>query len=82
MKGGFNLEKKKWILLSAAVVVVALLLGATASAQTLDKVRLSEVVRSVFYAPQYVAIANGFFEEEGIEIELSTAWGADKGSGI
>ena len=42
------MEKKKWILLSAAVVVVALLLGATASAQTLDKVRLSEVVRSVF----------------------------------
>jgi NitT/TauT family transport system substrate-binding protein len=80
MKGGFNLEKKKWILLSAAVVVVALLLGATASAQTLDKVRLSEVVRSVFYAPQYVAIAKGFFEEEGIEIELSTAWGADKGA--
>src|SRR5690554_3472931 len=80
MKGGFNLEKKKWILLSVAVVVVALLLGATASAQTLDKVRLSEVVRSVFYAPQYVAIAKGFFEEEGIEIELSTAWGADKGA--
>lgn len=46
----------------------------------LEKVRLSEVVRSVFYAPQYVAINKGFFKDEGIEIELSTAWGADKGA--
>lgn len=47
---------------------------------SLVRVRLSEVVRSVFYAPQYVAIALGFFEQEGLEIELSTAWGADKGA--
>ncbi len=45
-----------------------------------EKIRLSEVVRSVFYAPQYVAIEKGFFAEEGLEIELSTAWGADKGA--
>lgn len=44
----------------------------------LTKVRLNEVVRSVFYAPMYVAINEGFFEEEGIEIELSTGQGADK----
>ncbi len=74
------MERKKWIVLVAAVIVVAILLGANASAQTLQKVRLSEVVRSVFYAPQYVALALGFFEEEGLEIELSTAWGADKGA--
>ncbi len=43
-------------------------------------VRLSEVVRSVFYAPQYVALARGFFEDEGLTIDLSTAWGADKGA--
>ena len=76
------MERKKWIVLVAAVIVVAILLGANASAQTLQKVRLSEVVRSVFYAPQYVALALGFFEEEGLEIELSTAWGADKGAGL
>ncbi len=44
----------------------------------LTKVRLNEVVRSVFYAPMYVAINEGFFEEEGISIDLSTGQGADK----
>ncbi len=44
----------------------------------LTKVRLNEVVRSVFYAPMYVAINEGFFEEEGIEIDLATGQGADK----
>ena len=43
----------------------------------LTKVTLNEVAHSIFYAPQYVAIALGFFEEEGIEIELSNGQGAD-----
>ena len=43
----------------------------------LQTVRLNEVVRSVFYAPMYVAITEGFFEEEGLEIDLSTGQGAD-----
>lgn len=74
------MERRKWVVLIAAVIVVAVLLGATASGQTPQKVSLSEVVRSVFYAPQYVALALGFFEDEGLEIDLSTAWGADKGA--
>lgn len=44
----------------------------------LTKVTVSEVTHSVFYAPQYAAINLGFFEEEGIEIELSNGQGADK----
>ncbi len=44
----------------------------------LKTVKLNEVVRSVFYAPMYVAISQGFFEEEGISIDLSTGQGADK----
>ncbi len=44
----------------------------------MDVVRLGEVTHSVFYAPQYAAISQGFFEEEGIEIELSNLGGADK----
>ena len=38
---------------------------------------MSEVTRSVFYAPQYVAIANGYFEEQGLKIDLTTGQGAD-----
>jgi len=44
----------------------------------LTKVRLNEVVRSVFYAPQYVALSLGFFKQEGLDIELSTGQGSDK----
>ena len=40
-------------------------------------IKVSEVTRSVFYAPQYVAINNGYFKEYGIEIELTTGQGAD-----
>ena len=44
----------------------------------LKKISVNEVARSVFYAPQYVAINNGFFKKEGLEIELTTGQGADK----
>lgn len=42
------------------------------------KVVLSEVAHSIFYAPMYVAIENGYFSEEGIDLELVTGFGADK----
>ena len=44
----------------------------------LTKIRLCEVAHSIFYAPMYVAINNGYFEDEGIEIELTNGGGADK----
>ena len=43
----------------------------------LQKIRLSEVTRSIFYAPQYVALSKGFFSDQGLDIELTTAQGAD-----
>jgi NitT/TauT family transport system substrate-binding protein len=46
--------------------------------EKIEKVRLVEVTRSIFYAPEYVAIAKGFFKEEGLDVELSTAFGGDK----
>jgi len=42
-----------------------------------NKVRVSEVTHSVFYAPLYVAMNNGYFEDEGLEIELTNAGGSD-----
>lgn len=42
------------------------------------KVVLNEVAHSIFYAPMYVAIEEGYFEEEGIELDLVTGFGADK----
>lgn len=43
-----------------------------------EKVVLNEVAHSIFYAPMYVAIEEGYFTEEGIELELVTGFGADK----
>ncbi|MCL1936042.1 MAG: ABC transporter substrate-binding protein [Defluviitaleaceae bacterium] len=44
----------------------------------LTTVKVSEVTRSIFYAPWYVAIELGFFEDEGINIDLITSDGADR----
>ncbi len=44
----------------------------------LKKVKVAEVTHSIFYAPQYVAHALGYFEEEGLDVEIILAAGADK----
>ena len=61
--------------------VLAVLLPAAMCAcgkQETATVRLSEVTHSVFYAPQYVALEQGFFADEGLKIELTNGGGADK----
>ena len=75
--------KKYFIMIIIAVIVVVGIVTyfiTKDNDQTiaLQKVRLNEVTRSVFYAPQYVAIHKGFMEEEGLEIEITTGQGADK----
>ena len=77
--------KKYLIYILVAVIIVVAIVIAVVSNNTkptvkpeLKKIRLNEVTRSVFYAPQYVAIAKGYMEEEGIEIDLTTGQGADK----
>lgn len=46
--------------------------------QDSNKLRVAEVTHSIFYAPQYAAISEGFFKDEGIDIELILTPGADK----
>lgn len=61
------------------LAAVMLLFGtACGKEESLTKVTVSEVTHSVFYAPQYAAIHLGFFEEEGLQLELSNGGGADK----
>lgn len=71
----------KLLLVTFALVLIILVLSVQftgCSKQELTKIRLNEVVHSIFYAPQYVAINKGFFKDQGIEIELTTGQGADK----
>jgi NitT/TauT family transport system substrate-binding protein len=65
-------------LLLSFLLITTLLSGCKKDDGGVVKVRLNEVVRSVFYAPMYVAINEGLFKEEGLEIDLTTGQGADK----
>jgi NitT/TauT family transport system substrate-binding protein len=62
------------------VLAVLLIIPITACSQKeeLKTLRVAEVTHSIFYAPQYVALSEGFFEEEGLKIDLKTTWGGDK----
>ena len=83
--GGYVLKK----LIITAIIVVLIIIGTiilvNLDDNTNDKVttkgttlvRVNEVTRSVFYAPQYAAIALGYFEDYGIEVELTNGGGAD-----
>lgn len=51
---------------------------ASKTASKNQKVILNEVAHSIFYAPMYVAIEEGYFAEEGIDLTLVTGFGADK----
>lgn len=52
--------------------------GETENPTELTKVTLSEVAHSIFYAPQYVAIEEGYFADEGLDLTLVNGFGADK----
>ena len=66
------------IILLVIVGIVCFAFTNNKTEEKLDKVRLNEVTRSVFYAPQYVAISEGFMKEQGIDVEITTGQGADK----
>ncbi len=64
--------------LAGSLVVLALSGCQKATDSDLVPLTLNEVAHSIFYAPQYVAIEEGYFEEEGIELTLVNGGGADK----
>ncbi len=68
---------KKFLIAVLTVAMLVLPFGACKKAETLKKIELNEVTHSVFYAPLYLAIENGYFEEEGLEINLTNGGGAD-----
>jgi NitT/TauT family transport system substrate-binding protein len=75
--------KKNFFRLTTGIVLTAALLlcscgTTTSSGKKLTPVTLNEVAHSIFYAPMYVAIEEGYFEEEGIELTLVNGFGADK----
>lgn len=75
--------KKIIITIIAIVILVCIVVGmifiqkSNTNKSDLKTIQVNEVTRSVFYAPQYVAISKGFFKDHGIEIELTTGQGAD-----
>ena len=73
--------RKKLLLLPSLVLTAVFglspLAGCKPEENGLKKLKVSEVTHSIFYAPMYLADSLGYFESEGIEIELTNAGGAD-----
>ncbi|MCC6779023.1 MAG: ABC transporter substrate-binding protein [Hyphomicrobiales bacterium] len=65
-----------------ALLAAAAPLRAFSQSKPRVKVRYNEVVRSILYAPAYVAITRGMFEEAGLDVTLATAQGGDKSVAI
>ena len=75
--------KKTILIIISILVLISIVVGIvifknnSKTDTNLNKIKVNEVTRSVFYAPQYVAISEGFFAKHGIDIDLTTGQGAD-----
>ena len=65
------------ILLLAVIITVFTINKKDKEDNNLTQITLAEVAHTIFYAPQYLAINNGYFEEEGLKINLILTSGAD-----
>ena len=66
------------LLLIGVITILTMTFSTPKEDDNLTTINLAEVSHTIFYAPQYAAIQNGYFEEEGVEINLILTPGADK----
>lgn len=64
------MKQGKFMVGLMAFGVISLFAGCGEKEDEMTKVTLNEVAHSIFYAPQYVALENGYFTQEGIDLEL------------
>ena len=72
-----NIKKLTFLLALILIFTTILVACSPADEESID-IKVMEVTHSLFYTPQYVALTQGFFEEEGLNIELIDGKGADK----
>jgi len=72
-----NIKKKLSLSFMIITLCFSVLAGCGKDSEVV-KVKIGEVTRSVFYAPEYVALSQNFFKDEGLEVELQTIPGGDK----
>ena len=72
------LDRRRALQCGIAASLSGLSSAARAQRKPLTKIRYNEVVRSILYAPAYVAMVKGFFEEAGFDVSMATANGGDK----
>ena len=70
--------KKIILILTTLLLILILSLSLHKNKSQNTKVVVSEVTHSVFYAPWYAAIENGYFKDQNIDIEVLLTPGADK----
>lgn len=70
--------KRRFICVLALIVVSVLTMAGCKKKDDYIEITLNEVAHSIFYAPMYVAFEEGYFEDEGLKVNLVNGLGADK----